>query len=697
MLAKKYILSFVLAGIISIALIAGVLWNIFYIPKTNSFNSSYTVSANAVTVGELYNSSTGKYNNTNIGTLMKLLSNSSTGTINTISSNIGSSAIDAGTLRGYSSGGNQADKSIVITLGGYTWLVTYLSKANGLDTNGDGQNDVIATLWLTGDQTLPTSTFGNNLNYYGVDKDSGYPTAMYGTSYIRAKINNGGSYIKITSNSINPTSVSSTYSAVSNFEYAAFLSGGVLNDIVVQPKYVSWQESGQSTKTVLGWDYNCSNESWSKNISDEGFYSAKDNYADKTYSDAWKEDFLWLPSLTETGYSSSITGMWDLSVAERSNSQSSAWLRTSHCLGTTHAYYLLASGGDYSNTAVYTSSVVRIAFHLNLSKIATYGSIPVTLDKQGGSGGSESIDALFGEAMPTITIPTRTGYTFGGYYTSTNGGGTQYYNASGTSVTTFPETGYPTTLYAKWTGITYYVSYNGNNATNGSMSNSTHTYGTAKNLTSNAYSRTGYSFLGWSTSNSATTATYTNGQSISNLTTTSGATVTLYAVWKINPYTITIQAGEGGVVSSTGGTYNYGETLSILAGPNVGKAFLYWLRASDGAQILQNPLNQVVTANETYTAVFGASVEGIAVASTKGGVAYYIADDFESLADTDTITFVTKQVLQGYSFSHWVDLDGNNLGTEMSIKLTKAQVMDNIITAVYVLNTNNSVNTETSN
>ncbi|MBO5103185.1 MAG: hypothetical protein J6C13_03760, partial [Clostridia bacterium] len=66
-------------------------------------------------------------------------------------------------------------------------------------------------------------------------------------------------------------------------------------------------------------------------------------------------------------------------------------------------------------------------------------------------------------------------------------------------------------------------------------------------------------------------------------------------------------------------------------------------------------------------------------------------------ADTDTITFVTKQVLQGYSFSHWVDLDGNNLGTEMSIKLTKAQVMDNIITAVYVLNTNNSVNSETSN
>ncbi|MBO5102795.1 MAG: hypothetical protein J6C13_01735 [Clostridia bacterium] len=53
--------------------------------------------------------------------------------------------------------------------------------------------------------------------------------------------------------------------------------------------------------------------------------------------------------------------------------------------------------------------------------------------------------------------------------------------------------------------------------------------------------------------------------------------------------------------------------------------------------------------------------------------------------------------MQGYTFSHWIDMDGNNLGTEMSIRLTKSQVMDNLITAVYVQNTNTNTNDDLNN
>ena len=77
----------------------------------------------------------------------------------------------------------------------------------------------------------------------------------------------------------------------------------------------------------------------------------------------------------------------------------------------------------------------------------------VTLDRQGGSGGSASVTATYGSAMPTIDVPTRSGYTFGGYYTSTGGSGTQYYTADGTSARTWDKTG-ATTLYAKWTAKT---------------------------------------------------------------------------------------------------------------------------------------------------------------------------------------------------------------------------------------------------
>ncbi len=73
----------------------------------------------------------------------------------------------------------------------------------------------------------------------------------------------------------------------------------------------------------------------------------------------------------------------------------------------------------------------------------------VTLDRQNGSGGTGSITATYASALPSITIPTRTGYTFEGYWTAPNGSGTQYYTADGKGVQNWNITK-ATTLYAKW-------------------------------------------------------------------------------------------------------------------------------------------------------------------------------------------------------------------------------------------------------
>ena len=75
----------------------------------------------------------------------------------------------------------------------------------------------------------------------------------------------------------------------------------------------------------------------------------------------------------------------------------------------------------------------------------------------------------------------------------------------------------------------YSVKFNANGGT-GTMSNESFTYGTAKALTANAFTRTGYSFQGWATSASGSKV-YNNKQTVSNLTTTAGAVVNLYAVW----------------------------------------------------------------------------------------------------------------------------------------------------------------------
>ena len=68
-------------------------------------------------------------------------------------------------------------------------------------------------------------------------------------------------------------------------------------------------------------------------------------------------------------------------------------------------------------------------------------------------------DADFNIPATTITIPSKDGYTFEGYYTSQNGGGTQVINASGEILASNTSLGESDTVfYAKWTacGKGYY-------------------------------------------------------------------------------------------------------------------------------------------------------------------------------------------------------------------------------------------------
>ncbi len=82
-----------------------------------------------------------------------------------------------------------------------------------------------------------------------------------------------------------------------------------------------------------------------------------------------------------------------------------------------------------------------------------------------------------------------------------------------------------------WNGITYYIAYDGNMASNGSTATTTCTYGVTCNLTANGFSRIDYNFEGWAINNPNAAATYSNQQAVSNLTTTNGATIMMYAKW----------------------------------------------------------------------------------------------------------------------------------------------------------------------
>jgi len=178
---------------------------------------------------------------------------------------------------------------------------------------------------------------------------------------------------------------------------------------------------------------------------------------------------------------------------------------------------------------IYRSLVSTYSFTFTSSHF-TAQQYTVTFNSNSATSGSVPTVPPVAVGSP-ITIPgntgslVKTGYTFGGgWNTLADGSGTDY--AAGAT----PTFNMDITLYAKWTPITYYVAYDSNGGT-GSMSNSTHTYDVSANLSTNTFIRTGYDFAGWTANSDGTGTSYSNGQSVSNLTTTNGATVTLYAKW----------------------------------------------------------------------------------------------------------------------------------------------------------------------
>ena len=95
----------------------------------------------------------------------------------------------------------------------------------------------------------------------------------------------------------------------------------------------------------------------------------------------------------------------------------------------------------------------------NATVAATFAAkqCTVVFDIEGGTGTITNVTATYGSAMPSkaSNLPTKTGYTFAGFWDGDNGTGNQYYNADGTSAANWnKDTESNTTLYAKWNCIT---------------------------------------------------------------------------------------------------------------------------------------------------------------------------------------------------------------------------------------------------
>jgi uncharacterized repeat protein (TIGR02543 family) len=252
---------------------------------------------------------------------------------------------------------------------------------------------------------------------------------------------------------------------------------------------------------------------------------------------------------------------WTGSVTPSGSTTPTSWT-------TGHTYYVRAYGKNNNGSATYAYG-------------SSWSFTPrsVTFKANGGTG-SDKVQYVQGGVSTNLTANTftRTGYTFNGWNTNSDGtSGTGY--TEGQSV----NLGADLILFAKWTAKTTTISFNQNSGTGGQTGTLTATYGSAMpSAPVTCPTRDGYDFGGYyDGSGGSGTQYYTNtGVSARNWD-KENATWTLYAKWTVKSYSVTWKVNNTNYSAGGSTSVNHGSQVSTLPtapDPNdyCGDKFMGW-------------------------------------------------------------------------------------------------------------------------
>lgn len=225
------------------------------------------------------------------------------------------------------------------------------------------------------------------------------------------------------------------------------------------------------------------------------------------------------------------------------------------------------------NTDNGDSASKNVSFNVTVPALTSYA---INYNANGGTGAPASQTKWKDQALTlSSTKPTRTGYSFLGWSTSSTATSATY--SAGGSYTANAAA----TLYAVWKANTYTVTYNANGGT-GAPGNQTKTYGVTLTLSSVKPTRTNYTFKGWGTSASATTVSYSAGGSY-----TANAGMTLYAIWessytKPKIYSFAVKRCNSSGVADDEGTYGLVQ-FDWTTSQSVSKILIEWKSGTGGS------------------------------------------------------------------------------------------------------------------
>jgi uncharacterized repeat protein (TIGR02543 family) len=319
-------------------------------------------------------------------------------------------------------------------------------------------------------------------------------------------------------------------------------------------------------------------------------------------------------------------------------------------------------------------------------------SYVVTFDTNGGNGGATAAQTLVYNAPTALTTNgfTKTGYTFTGWNTAANGSGTPY--ANGASYTIGAGA---VTLYAQWSINSYIVTFDTNGGDGGATAAQTLVYNAPTALTSNGFTRTGYTFTGWNTAANGSGVAYANGASY----TIGAAAVTLYAQWSINSYDLTINNSGPGTISGTyisAGSYTaaYGTSLTITASavPGYSVAISSGCTASGAIGIGASCTFSLGAANTVVNVVYTISTNNLTITKTdpsgSGVISGTYSDAGIFAVNYGTSPTITASAVTGYSvaISNGCTASGGvGIGASCTVtSMTSATTVD----VVYTVSTN---------